>query len=128
MIRGKRTVIDGQAFDSKSEAARWCELRLMEKAGQVRNIRRQVVYPLAMGNTPVLIRSERYPKGRRCKYTADFVYDELQHGEWVQVVEDHKGLHTEASRLRIAVAEVIYNFRVQYTGPQAMRSRRRPAA
>lgn len=86
--------VDGQKtrFDSKREAQRFLELRLMERGGIVRNIRRQVPYELV----PV----QRDADGRiiECgvKYVADFVYEKLETGgTWREIVEDTKGYHTK---------------------------------
>lgn len=96
-------VVDGVKFDSKKEAARWCDLRLLERAGQIYDLRRQVKF--------VLIPEQRetncadvYTKGpkkgclkpgklleRECSYIADFVYLD-EHGN--KVVEDTKGFRT----------------------------------
>ncbi len=68
------TVHDGIRFASKREAKRYLELKLMEKAGRISNLRLQVRYPLVIETT----------------YVADFVYDEK--GE--EIVEDVKGHRT----------------------------------
>lgn len=92
----KKIVIDGITFDSKREAARYQELKLLEKAGQIQNLQRQVKF--------VLIPAQREPdtigirggihKGKtiekECSYIADFVYQE--NGQ--TVVEDTKGFRT----------------------------------
>ena len=44
--RNRKTVVDGIAFDSAKEAKRWCELLLLERAGEIRNLRRQTKYRL----------------------------------------------------------------------------------
>lgn len=94
--KNKKVVIDGIAFDSKREAKRYGELLLLEKAGVITNLQRQVKY--------VLIPAQREPdtvgarggihKGKliekECAYFADFVYQ--QDGE--TVVEDTKGMRT----------------------------------
>ena len=38
--------ITGFLFDSKAEYTRWCELRLLERAGKISRLRRQVSYEL----------------------------------------------------------------------------------
>lgn len=54
--------LDGYTFDSKAEAKRWCELKLLEKAGKVSWIK---VHP----------RYELYVNGQRiASYKADFLY------------------------------------------------------
>lgn len=42
----KKTVVDGQKFDSKKEARRYQELLLLEKAGAIKNLSRQVKFVL----------------------------------------------------------------------------------
>lgn len=80
----KKVVANGIEFDSKKEAGRWMELQIMEKAGLITNLRRQVRYQL----TPTI-----HIAGvtlRSSNYVADFVYSE--NGE--EVVEDVKGMRT----------------------------------
>lgn len=94
--RNTPVMVDGERFDSKAEARRFVELKLLEKAGQVRSIRRQVVYPLIVGATSV------------SKYVADFVYEEAfdivpRHScepyDWREVIEDVKSEPTRKTRL-----------------------------
>src|SRR6185312_14232121 len=101
---------DGR-FHSQAEYARWCELKLLRDAGVISELKRQVVFPLTIMGRPILIRSERYKQGRACRFTADFMYVENN----LPVVEDHKGFYTKEAKLRIAVAEAIYGFRVKIT-------------
>lgn len=85
--RSKKTVVDGQKFDSKKEANRYQELLLLEKAGVIKNLSRQVKF--------VLIPSQRDESGkvieRECSYKADFTYEE----GIKTVVEDVKGYRTK---------------------------------
>jgi hypothetical protein len=78
---------------------------------------------------PVLIRSERYPNGRAAIYKADFVYERRERAgdPWETVVEERKtGWDDPASRLRRAVVETIYQFRIVVTaGSKKARRRRR---
>lgn len=120
----ERTDQFGTVFDSKAELRRWEELRLMEKAGLISGLARQREFVLAFEGRPVVIRSARYPNGRVCKYTADFVY--FQDGK--RIWEEHKGVWTPESRLRIAVAEAIYGVEIKITGPAVMKGRRKNAA
>jgi hypothetical protein len=78
--------VDGQRFDSKKEANRWAELRLMEKAGLIRALRRQVKFPLTVNGHLV------------CTYIADFVYEDVEKGR--EIVEDAKGVRTPAYRIK----------------------------
>ncbi len=76
----RKTVIDGMVFDSKAEANRWCELKIMERCGAISNLERQRKYPL--------INKSRY--GGEICYIADFVYRE----NGATVVEDVKSKAT----------------------------------
>lgn len=111
-----RTDRDGITHDSKSEMARWERLKLNEKAGQIRNLRRQVDFPLVRGGIRVLTR-----KGTVYKYRADFVYDEYDEKtrEWVPVVEDHKGYFDRMAQLKIATFEALYGLKVRITNSAA---------
>ncbi len=105
--------LDGVVFDSKAEMHRWQELKLLERAGEISHLMRQVRYPLAVEGRPILIRSQRVPNGRQCQYRPDFIYHDHQLGKWIY--EDVKGFQTAESKLRIAVFEAIYNTRVLIT-------------
>jgi len=48
-----RTVFEGQTFDSKREAARFAELRRLERAGQITNLERQVTYDLTVAGVRI---------------------------------------------------------------------------
>lgn len=105
----KRTVVDGITFDSKREAARYLDLKAMERAGEITRLKLQPEFPLECGGNPVLIRSKGYPNGRRAKYVADFKY--MRGTE--NVVEDVKGFDTPLSRLKRAMVEAEYGIQIQ---------------
>ena len=112
--KAKKTIVDGIEFDSKHEADRYRELVLLERAGQIQNLRRQVKYiliPAIYGSDIVGVRVGRR-KGkaieRECSYIADFVYEvpvstsyENSDGHVVfadgfeTIVEDAKGVRTK---------------------------------
>ena len=79
---GNQTLItaDGK-FDSKLEYYPWQELKLLEKAKQITDLKRQVKF--------VLIDKSKY--GREISYMADFAY--IQGGKLV--VEDTKSTATK---------------------------------
>lgn len=82
----RKTVVDGITFDSAREARRWQELRLLERAGQITDLARQVPY--------LLVPKQRRDDGkaeREVKYVADFWYRDRRGRE---VVEDSKGMRT----------------------------------
>lgn len=77
---GARKVTDpitGDVFDSQKEYRQWCVLRLLERAGKITDLQRQVKFELI----------PKQNGERACNYVADFTY--LQDGK--TVVEDTKG-------------------------------------
>jgi len=86
----KKTKVGEYTFDSKREATRYMELRLMVMAKEIRDLTLQPTYMLQEGY--------RYngKKIREITYVADFRY--TQNGKIV--VEDTKGFKTEIYRLK----------------------------
>jgi hypothetical protein len=77
----KTTTSDGIKHDSKKEARRWMELCLLQRAGEISDLKRQVPFELI----------PKQEGERAVKYIADFVYTE--NGK--QVVEDVKSPATK---------------------------------
>lgn len=109
----ERTSQEGIVFDSKAELRRWEELKLLERAGTIKNLKRQHRLPLTINGRDVKIRSRGFPNGRPCVYTADFSYIDSTGRE---VFEEHKGVWTAEARLRIAVVEAMYGITITVTG------------
>lgn len=103
-----RTGPDGFVYDSKTEMLRGIDLKLLERAGDITDLQRQVKFSLscycAGCKAPVTIMAGK----KTAVYTPDFVYFE----NGVRVVEDVKGYSDEASKLRIRVFEALYNQKV----------------
>ena len=95
--RSKKITQNGITFDSLKEYRRFCELSLLERAGQITNLQRQVTYllipcqyaPDIIGKRGGVKRGKLLE--REVSYVADFVY--TQDGK--QVVEDTKGFKTK---------------------------------
>lgn len=85
--RSKKTEVDGIVFDSLKEARRYQQLKLMEKAGIICNLKRQVKYELV----PAQYIDEKCVE-RAVTYTSDFEYDDVN-GK--HIVEDTKGVRTK---------------------------------
>ena len=78
---------DGHVHDSRKEAVRWLELKMMERAGRITDLKRQVKFvliPTQYGNDE---KGKKKVLEREASYIADFVYK--VNGE--MVVEDVKG-------------------------------------
>ena len=95
----KRVVVDGIRFDSKREAARWQELKLLERAGEIKGLERQVEYELI----------PKQPGERKAVYTADFVYWE----NGAEVVEDVKGVKTRDYILRRKLMKWVHGITIR---------------
>lgn len=78
----RKTVVDGIKFDSAKEARRYSELKLLERAGEISDLQRQVKFTL-------IPKSE---DERPVFYIADFVYEEK---DGKRIVEDVKGYRTK---------------------------------
>ena len=91
----QKVKVGDEVFDSKHELHRWEELCLLEKAGMISDLRRQVKFTLIPAQREVIAKKgEGYRWGkvieREVSYVADFVYKE--NGRIV--VEDAKGMKT----------------------------------
>ena len=100
---------DGQIFDSKKEYQRYFELKLLERAGRIVGLERQVKY--------VLIPTQKDKHGkvieRECSYYADFVYFDCALGE--KVVEDVKGVRTDAYKIKKKLMLKEHGIRIKET-------------
>lgn len=98
-----KVIVHGELYHSKREAARHPQLRLLEAHGHIRNLRRQVKYELRVNK--ILI----------CTYTADYVYEELQAGAWVDVVEDVKGYPNDRWPMKKKLMKAVHGIAIRET-------------
>jgi hypothetical protein len=94
----RKTVIDGIKFDSKKEAARYCELKILLQAGEITDLELQPEYILQ----DAFIKNGK--KYRAIKYRADFRYKD--YGKIV--VEDVKGMRTPVYKIKKKMFEYRY--------------------
>ena len=96
--RNKKVIVDNIRFDSNLEANRYRELMLLQRAKEISNLRLQVPFVL----------QESFKKNGKTyqaiKYIADFVYEER--GQ--TIVEDTKGVKTEAFKIKQKLFEYKY--------------------
>lgn len=81
--RNKKTQIGVEKFDSMAEGKRFVELRRMQEAGLIQNLRRQVAFELA----PAVNIPGKARMSPPLRYFADFVYEQDEK----QIIEDVKG-------------------------------------
>jgi hypothetical protein len=95
-----KVIVDGIKFDSKLEARRYIELKLLEKAKIIKDLNLQVPFELIPS----------YKKNgktiRAAKYIADFVYYDNEKEK--QIIEDTKGFKTEEYKLKKKLFEYKY--------------------
>ena len=86
----KKVVLDGIKFDSQHEAERYAELKVMQKAGRIKDLKLQVKFELQ----PAYLNTEG-KRVRAIRYIADFTYvqdDKL-------VIEDAKSPATRKNKV-----------------------------
>jgi hypothetical protein len=89
-----KTVVDGITFHSKKEAARYQELKLLEKAGEITGLELQPRFAIDIKGVHI------------CDYIGDFLYTE--NGK--PVLEDCKGFKTPSYRLKKKLVKAIWKF------------------
>jgi hypothetical protein len=92
---------DGQVFDSVLEFHRWGMLRLLERAGRISDLKRQVSFELI----------PKQDGERACNYVADFTY--MEDGKLV--VEDCKGFRTPEYRLKRKLMLWVHGIKIKET-------------
>ena len=105
--RNKKVIVDGIEFDSKKEAMRYQELKLLEKAKKITELPLQV--PFILLDNYVL----NGKKHQGIKYIADFVYIDIETGKYV--VEDVKSsaTKTQVYRLKKKLFESRYGIEIK---------------
>jgi hypothetical protein len=86
--------LDGILFDSRAEATRYAELKMLLKAGHIQKLELQPRFPLVPAQ-----------EGERgLSYVADFAYEEAGH----RIVEDVKGMRTDVYKLKRKLFRAMY--------------------
>lgn len=101
--RNIKTVVDGVTFDSKKEARRYSELKLLEKARQIYGLDLQPQYLLQVNGEKIGV------------YKADFRYIDRSTVPNKIVVEDCKGVKTPVYRLKKKLVKAIYGIDILET-------------
>jgi hypothetical protein len=102
--KNRTVTIGGEKFDSAKEARRYGELALLEKAGHISDLKRQVKYELIPSQ-------KEYGKvvERPCTYVADFVYTY----DGKTVVEDTKGFRTKDYIIKRKLMLYVHGIRIR---------------
>lgn len=92
------TEVDGITFHSKAEAARYQQLKLLERALEICNLTLQPSFSIELNGIPI------------CKYKADFsYYDKVKRKN---IIEDVKGVRTPLYRLKKRLVEAQHGIMV----------------
>ena len=94
----RKTKVDMYVFDSQLESIRYKQLALLEKSGEITDLKLQV---------PFLLQDSFRKNGktyRKIEYIADFVYKE--NGQ--TIVEDTKGIKTDVFKIKQKLFEYKY--------------------
>lgn len=101
----RKVIIDGIKFDSKKEGNRYLELKLLLKAGKIRDLELQKKFELLpkykINNKTI----------RAISYIADFVYWDISKNE--MIIEDTKGFKTEVYKLKKKLFEYKYGIEIK---------------
>lgn len=89
--KNKKTIVDGIKFDSKKEAERYQELKLLEKSGYIENLELQPKFELI---DTIKYQGETL---RKLSYIADFKYVDLT---GTTIIEDTKGFKTDVYQIK----------------------------
>lgn len=94
-----KTVVDGITFASKAEAARYQELKLLERTGAIAELITQPVFHLVVNGHKI------------GKYIADFQY--YENGKII--TEDVKGVKTPVYNLKKKLVKALYGVEILET-------------
>lgn len=86
----EKTTVDGIKFDSSGESKRYATLKLLERAGAIKNLKLQPHFLLQESFT------HDGHKERKIEYIADFQYEK----DGQIIIEDFKGKKTEVYKLK----------------------------
>jgi hypothetical protein CLOST_1536 len=92
----QKVVIDNIKFDSKKEANRYLELKIIEKAGEISCLELQKSFLLV----------EKQKDERAVTYKSDFVYYDNKKQRWI--AEDVKGYKTKEYIIKRKLFKSIY--------------------
>lgn len=115
----KKAAVDGVFFDSKKEARRYAELKMLQKAGKISELELQLPFVLIpaqyeyvprYGKNGKRLKDAKICIERSCIYKADFAYKD-EDGNIV--VEDTKGMRTTDYIIKRKLMLFLYGIRIK---------------
>lgn len=109
--KNKPCKVGDEKYRSQKERDRHQALLLLERAGHIDSLRREVAFELAPA---VVIQGRRRPPLR---YIADYVYMQREATGigWRKVVEDCKGVRTEGYRVKRHLMKAVHGIEILET-------------
>lgn len=111
---------DGLIFDSKKEKERYDTLRLLERRGEIWNLKRQVRYlllPKITEQIPVQLKTKVSYKDttlfRETAYIADFVYTDSEGNEVVEDVKANEWFQDPLYKLKKKLMYMIHHIKIK---------------
>lgn len=111
---------DGLVFDSKKEKERYDTLRLLERRGEIWNLKRQVRYlllPKITEKVPVQLKTKVSYKDttlfRETAYIADFVYTDSEGNEVVEDVKANEWFQDPVYKLKKKLMYMIHHIKIK---------------
>lgn len=102
----KKITVDGITFASGREAGRYCELKFLERSGEITDLELQKEFVLI----PAQYDKKKKCIERACKYVADFCYYDKRAGK--HVVEDAKGFKTRDYIIKRKLMLYVHGIRI----------------
>lgn len=113
----KKAKANGRVFDSRTERSRYYTLQMLEKAGEISDLRIQVpfeIIPAVYETVEVQLKTKtkqvQRVVQRAAYYVADFVYKDADGNE---VVEDSKGFRTKEYLLKKKMMRAFLGITIQ---------------
>ena len=102
-----KVTFQGMKYDSKKEAQRHYELKLLQRAGEITELKTQI--PFVLLDSVNIIKNGKKSKQSAVKYIADFVYiNDLG----IEVVEDVKGYKTSEYKKKKKIVEHLFKIKI----------------
>lgn len=95
------TEVAGIRFASRKEANRWSELQLMERAGEIKDLQRQVKFSLDVNGVHI------------ANYYCDFQYFDYRFSK--VITEDTKGVRTPVFRIKVKLMKACHGIDILET-------------
>jgi hypothetical protein len=100
-------IVDGTLFHSEGEYARFCDLKIEERARSIKNLKRQVPFTVTCSGRKMFT------------WFADFTYER----QGKEIVEDFKGFLTPLYKLKKRFVEALFEIKIFESRARARRQK-----